>query len=228
MTAHVAPTNQAPPAAPHAAIPPIAPAPATNRFTESWIPLERWCHLDGLSGPRRVSADAPPVYSVTGGSGVMTLRIGSQTAYWNGLEYLLGFAPQIIDGRPWVSTLDVQHNFEPLLSRPPGMVRSNRLLVIDPGHGGTDVGAQSVFNGHFEKEYTLDLARRLQPLLATNGWRVVLTRTDDSFLHLTQEGHYPKTLAELKPNYVSVLPILPPGMKLDYDSTNGTVKVVEQ
>ena len=47
-------------------------------------------------------------------------------------------------------------------------------------------------------------------------------------LYLTQEGHYPKTLAELKPNYVSVLPILPPGMKLDYDSTNGTVTIVGQ
>src|ERR1700722_8311201 len=47
-------------------------------------------------------------------------------------------------------------------------------------------------------------------------------------LYITQEGHYPKTLDELKPNYVPTLPIMPPGMKLVYDSTNGTVKVVAQ
>jgi len=47
-------------------------------------------------------------------------------------------------------------------------------------------------------------------------------------LYITQEGHYPKTLDELKPNYVPTLPMMPPGMKLDYDSTNGTVKVVAQ
>lgn len=47
-------------------------------------------------------------------------------------------------------------------------------------------------------------------------------------LYNTQEGHYPKTLDELKPNYVQMLPLLPPGMKLDYDVTNGTVKVVGQ
>ncbi len=45
-------------------------------------------------------------------------------------------------------------------------------------------------------------------------------------LYQTQEGHYPKTLEELKPNYVSRLPVLLPGMALDYDSTNGTVKIV--
>ena len=47
-------------------------------------------------------------------------------------------------------------------------------------------------------------------------------------LYNTQEGHYPKTLDELKPNYVQQLPILPPGTKLDYDSTNGTVKILVQ
>ena len=55
--------------------------------------------------------------------------------------------------------------------------RSNHIIVIDPGHGGTDTGTKSVANGHFEKEYTLDLALRLQELLATNGWTVWLTRT---------------------------------------------------
>ncbi len=47
-------------------------------------------------------------------------------------------------------------------------------------------------------------------------------------LYNVQEGHYPKTLDELKPNYVPTLPILPPGMKLVYDPTNGTAKIVQE
>jgi hypothetical protein len=43
-----------------------------------------------------------------------------------------------------------------------------------------------------------------------------------------QEGHYPKTLQELTPNYVAKVPTPPFGYKLDYDANSGTVKVVPQ
>jgi ABC-type enterochelin transport system substrate-binding protein len=43
-----------------------------------------------------------------------------------------------------------------------------------------------------------------------------------------QEGHYPKDLQELVPNYVAKLPTPPYGYKLDYDANSGTVKVVQQ
>jgi hypothetical protein len=42
------------------------------------------------------------------------------------------------------------------------------------------------------------------------------------------EGHLPKTLNELVPNYVGKLPETPYGTKLDYDPATGTVKVVKQ
>ena len=44
----------------------------------------------------------------------------------------------------------------------------------------------------------------------------------------TQEGHYPKTLPELTPNYVGKIPEPPIGWKLDYDATKGEVKIVAQ
>ena len=44
----------------------------------------------------------------------------------------------------------------------------------------------------------------------------------------TQEGHYPKTLQELTPNYVGKIPEPPIGCKLDYDATKGEVTVVAQ
>jgi N-acetylmuramoyl-L-alanine amidase len=54
--------------------------------------------------------------------------------------------------------------------------------VIDPGHGGSNTGTHSVLDGRFEKEFTLDWAKRLKPLLETNGWTVFLTRTNDSYV----------------------------------------------
>jgi N-acetylmuramoyl-L-alanine amidase len=59
-------------------------------------------------------------------------------------------------------------------------------IVIDPGHGGKDVGAIGAA-GSLEKEATLDLCRRLSAALATKtGARVVLTREDDSLVSLDQ------------------------------------------
>ena len=56
---------------------------------------------------------------------------------------------------------------------------TNRVIVIDPGHGGINAGTICTYDGHAEKEFTLDWARRLVPLLTSNGWTVYLTRTSD-------------------------------------------------
>jgi hypothetical protein len=45
----------------------------------------------------------------------------------------------------------------------------------------------------------------------------------------TQENRYPKDLDELvSSGVIPKLPVLPDGMKFDYNPTNGTVKVVSQ
>jgi hypothetical protein len=43
-----------------------------------------------------------------------------------------------------------------------------------------------------------------------------------------QEGHYPKILQELVPNYMPKIPDAPVGSKIVYDPASGTVKVVQQ
>jgi N-acetylmuramoyl-L-alanine amidase len=58
-----------------------------------------------------------------------------------------------------------------------------RTVVIDPGHGGHDSGA----NPHTimpEKIWTLEVAGRLQRNLKRAGFRVVMTRSDDTFIPL--------------------------------------------
>lgn len=52
-----------------------------------------------------------------------------------------------------------------------------RLIVIDPGHGGSDPG--SYRGDAVEKTITLDISKRLRDILTARGWQVMMTRNDD-------------------------------------------------
>jgi N-acetylmuramoyl-L-alanine amidase len=52
-----------------------------------------------------------------------------------------------------------------------------RLIVIDPGHGGSDRGA--IHGGVEEANITLDMAKRLRDILVARGWEVRMTRDTD-------------------------------------------------
>ncbi len=113
----------------------------------------------------------------------MILAIGSPEAVWNGITVNLGYAPELIDGEIYLYGIDLQKNLEPLLCEPTlSFPQTNRVIVIDPGHGGSNSGTVSVLDGRLEKEFTLDTALRLKPLLETNGWTVFLTRTADVYV----------------------------------------------
>lgn len=60
----------------------------------------------------------------------------------------------------------------------------NKVIVIDPGHGGYDVGAISVHN-NYEKNFALNTAKHLQDQLELLGAKVHLTRSDDYYYALT-------------------------------------------
>ncbi len=55
-------------------------------------------------------------------------------------------------------------------------------VVIDPGHGGSDVGAE--FEGRYEKDDNLALALLVEEKLDDMGVDVILTRDDDSYVSL--------------------------------------------
>lgn len=60
------------------------------------------------------------------------------------------------------------------------------LVVIDPGHGGIDSGAEAP-GGAKEKDIVLAFALKLQQLLMASGrFDVALTREDDTFLRLEE------------------------------------------
>ncbi|MGH0038465.1 MAG: N-acetylmuramoyl-L-alanine amidase [Myxococcota bacterium] len=71
------------------------------------------------------------------------------------------------------------------LSRLPLPARRIRTVVLDPGHGGRDPGAIGV-DGLREKDVNLRLAHKLAPRLEAAGFRVVMTRDDDTTLSLEE------------------------------------------
>jgi N-acetylmuramoyl-L-alanine amidase len=65
-------------------------------------------------------------------------------------------------------------------------IATRPLVVIDPGHGGIDSGAETA-GGIKEKDIVLAFALRLQELLVSSGrFDVALTREDDTFLRLEE------------------------------------------
>jgi len=58
-----------------------------------------------------------------------------------------------------------------------------RLIVIDPGHGGSDPGAKSV-NGRFEKDLNFSIGLKLNEALKAKGYNTLMTRERDEFIDL--------------------------------------------
>lgn len=76
-----------------------------------------------------------------------------------------------------------EHNsFFPLLI--PKKVEKNRVIVIDPGHGGSDVGATR--DNIYEKDITLDISNRVVELLRKKGYTVRMTRIGDETVSLQE------------------------------------------
>jgi N-acetylmuramoyl-L-alanine amidase len=165
---------------------PPGPPPATPQAAihPTWTSLDHWAAGQKLTGPKRVGELPVASYSVKSSNGTLDLAIGSREVTWKGMEVLLGFPPELIDGQVFVHALDLEKNLEPLLLGQPLRFGSNRVVVIDPGHGGSNTGTHNLADGRFEKEFTLDWAMRLRPLLESNGWTVFLTRTNDTDVSL--------------------------------------------
>lgn len=161
-------------------LPPV-PRPPVTVPTTTWSALSRWATANGTEQPHRIATSPVVSYAIGSSYGVLVLNIGSRDATWNGITIHLGFAPEMVDDEVFVHGLDLEKNLEPLLCEAPEPVPAEpgRTVVLDPGHGGRDTGTISVLDGLPEKTFTLDLAKRLQPLLEARGWRVYLTRTVD-------------------------------------------------
>ena len=60
-------------------------------------------------------------------------------------------------------------------------------VVIDPGHGGVDGGAEAD-DGTPEKNINLNIALKLKQLAENGGWNVIMTRDEDTGLYSEQNS----------------------------------------
>ena len=64
------------------------------------------------------------------------------------------------------------------------------VVVLDPGHGGIDPGTRAP-SGELEKDIVLEFATMLRAKLeATGKYRVMMTRTDDTFVELSERVRF--------------------------------------
>ena len=86
-------------------------------------------------------------------------------------------------GAPVTPGWDLPEGGRPAVIRPRQRGEVPLVVVLDPGHGGIDPGAEK--DGAVEKDLMLSFARELkEALIRAGGFEVVLTREDDSFVAL--------------------------------------------
>ena len=60
--------------------------------------------------------------------------------------------------------------------------------MIDPGHGGIDSGSEN--EGILEKDINLEISLKLKQALLDKGYRVLMTRSDDTALELRERSDF--------------------------------------
>jgi N-acetylmuramoyl-L-alanine amidase len=115
---------------------------------------------------------------------VIKASIGSQELLMNNMKFILSF-PIISHGdKTLISRLDLVKLVDPILN--PSHIQGAEYfdtVVVDAGHGGHDAGARGVYG--YEKNFALKMAQHLRTALMARGFKVVLTRSTDTFISLS-------------------------------------------
>src|SRR5207244_3985057 len=145
-----------------------------------YLSVENISHFYGL--PAGISASGEKVELETV-KNPLEFVSGSREVMINGARSWLCFPVIEHDGKYLVSRTDVAKTIEPLV-RPHRVSNVGKVqtVVLDPGHGGYDRGQVSRYG--YEKDFALDVARKLRPLLQAKGLRVIMTREGDYFVPL--------------------------------------------
>ncbi len=170
-------------------LPPTRPAapvlwPVTRLANTDYVNASDLAERFGLRIERARSGS---LLRLTDASGVrLVLEDHNRDCYLDGLRVFLGLPVLGAKGTLWVSKIDVIKLLAPLF-RPIDHLQffpanAPQTIVLDAGHGGSDPGKENKTVGVNEKTFTLDVVLRLKKLLEAQGWRVLLTRADDTRL----------------------------------------------
>lgn len=146
--------------------------------------LSDWVRANGFE-VRWVKRDE--ILELNNQSNKIQLEVDSRQAAFNGVALWLLFPILDHNGALYLARLDAQATLQPLLSpprnRPPSLIRT---VCLDPGHGGKDPGY--CVGSRQEKKYTLLLAEEVRRQLLRAGLKVVLTRTRDAYVELSERA----------------------------------------
>jgi N-acetylmuramoyl-L-alanine amidase len=157
-------------------VPPAELQAAAGGFT----PLSSWAEENGF---KLVTPGKDGGIALTNRSDRLWFKANSMLAEINGVHVWLCNAITVLAGKPCISVMDLRATIAPILyPAGNGAGRSAKTICLDPGHGGKDTGGVS--GKYMEKHYTLPLAEEVAGQLRTAGFRVLLTRTNDTFIEL--------------------------------------------
>lgn len=115
---------------------------------------------------------------------VLKARVGSMDMLINNIKFVLSYPVAESGGKVIFSRLDLCKLIDPVLR--PSYITGDEpfnTVVLDAGHGGHDTGAKGVYG--YEKEFALKMVQATKTALEKRGFKVVLTRSGDTFISRT-------------------------------------------
>lgn len=114
---------------------------------------------------------------------ILKASVGSQEMLINNIKFILSFPVLESSGRALFSRLDLCKLIDPVL-RPTYITDGEPFdtVIVDAGHGGHDAGARGVYG--YEKDFALKMSYVLKEALQKKGFKVILSRPEDSFVSL--------------------------------------------
>ena len=143
-----------------------------------------------IASPPAAMAKAVPIPA-------STVAVGARTTAIEAGSNSVGISPEVA---PTATAATIQEPSPPATPALPARRGSKSLtralglklgrIVLDPGHGGHDVGTTSP-SGMLEKDLVLDVAKRLGQLLKDKlGAEVAYTRSDDTYVALEKRTEF--------------------------------------
>ncbi len=126
-------------------------------------------------------------------NGVSTIRIGHEngrTRFVFDVDELYGIDVNASDSR--IEIIINGESEEITVIPPVSTDNSEKLIVLDAGHGGSDPGAIGTLDGRKvnEKDLTLSIVKKAYEILKNRGYNVQLTRSKDVYPTLTARAKF--------------------------------------
>jgi len=125
----------------------------------------------------------------------MKLNIGAQECLMNNVKFVFSHAVEEQGSKAYVSRIDLAKLIDPVL-RPNFIANAGdfRTVILDAGHGGKDPGATNPLGT--EANYNIKLAGVVKRQLEARGFKVVLTRGDDTYIALQERVNQANAVRE--------------------------------